>query len=131
MIGNSISRKRSSRAIYLVTGSFVLVVATFLVFTVINTGLSQAMMMQGDKDSLTGEIVAVDNSHNLKTLTIRSDEIGQYPNDTVNIFLSKDTDVKLCTMNDPAEDIIVSRDVTIVYHEVSGLAIADSVSEQC
>ena len=130
MIGNSISRKRSSEEKYLLAGSVVLIVASLFVLSLTSTALTQGMMMS-EKESLTGEIVAVDNSHNLKTLTIRSDEIGQYPNDTVNIFLSKDTDVKLCTMNDPAEDITVSRDVTIMYHEVSGLAVADRVSEQC
>ena len=130
MIGTSIRRKISSNAMYLLVGSVVSIVTALLVLSVTSTALSQGMM-PGDKDSLTGEIMAVDNSHNLKTLTIRSDEIGQFPNDTVNIFLSKDTDVKLCTMNDPAEDIMVSRDVIITYHEVSGLAVADSVSEQC
>ncbi|HXY61471.1 MAG TPA: hypothetical protein VEJ22_00930 [Nitrospirota bacterium] len=129
MSGNSISRKRASKAIYLLTGSVVLIVAAFLVLALTNTALTQSMM--GDKDSLTGQIVAVDDSHNLKTLTIISDELGKYPTDTITIFLSKGTDVKLCTMNDPAEESMVTRDVTIEYHEVSGLAVADSVSEQC
>ena len=130
MIGNSISRKRSSKAIYLLTRSVVLIVASLFVLSLTSTALTQGMMM-GETDSLTGEIVAVNNSHNLQTLTIRSDEIGQFPNDTLNVFLSKDTNVKICTMNEPARDIMVNRDVTIEYHEVSGLAVADSVSEQC
>ena len=122
--------RRSSKAIYLLTGSVVLIVAALLVLSLANTALTEGMM-PGGKDSLTGQIVAVDESNNLKTLTIISDELGTYPNDTITIFLSKDTDVKLCTMNAPAEESMVTRDVTIMYHEVSGLAVADIVSEQC
>ena len=125
----SISR-RSSKAIYLLTGSVILIVAALLVLSLANTASTEGMM-PGGKDSLTGQIVAVDDSHNLKTLTIISDELGKYPTDTITIFLSKDTDVKLCTATAPSEDSMMTRDVTITYHEVSGLAVADSVSEQC
>ena len=76
-------------------------------------------------------IQRVDSGHHLRTVTLQSNSIGQYPNDELNIFLSPNTKVKICGMHEPAKDIAVSRNAIIMYHEVAGLAVADSVVERC
>ena len=53
-------------------------------------------------------------------LTLRSDKIGNFPNDRLNIY-----------KREPSKDINVSRNATAAYREVSGLPVADAVSEQC
>ena len=129
MIRNSMTKKSSFEPIYLLIGFVVLTVAALFVLSFTNTAFTEGMA-EGE-GPLTGEVIAVDSGPHLGTLTLRSDEIGQYPNDKLNIFLSKDTEVKACDMSEPGKDIAVGRDVMIEYHEVGGLAVADSVAERC
>jgi len=129
MIRNIVTKKSSFEPIYLLIGFVVLTVAALFVLSLTNTAFTEGMV-EGN-GPLTGEVIAVDSGLHLGTLTLRSDEIGQYPNDKLNIFLSKDTEVKVCDMSEPAKDIAVGRDVTIDYHEIGGLAVADSVAERC
>jgi hypothetical protein len=92
------------------------------------TGSQQAIQ----KDTLTGEVVVVDNLHHLGMLTLQSDKIGQYLNDQLNIFMNKNTWVRGCNESKPENDIKVIRNATVSYHEVQGLLpLADSVSEKC
>ncbi len=127
MIGNS---RSSSMTIYHLTGLVVIIVTALLVLSLANTAFTKEMI-KNEKGSLTGEIVAVDNGYNLQMLTIRSAQIGQYPNDTLNIFLNKNTSVNICSAQEPTADITVNRTATIMYHEVAGLAVADRVMEKC
>jgi hypothetical protein len=129
MIRNMLTRG-SAKAAMLLTGFFVLIAAAFFVLSSANTAFTLGSMQGGEK-TLKGEIVAMDNGHHIRTLTLRSDEIGRYPNDKLNIFLNKDTKVKVCGMREPAKDINVSRNATIRYHELGGVAVANSVSERC
>jgi len=130
MIRNAMTiKKRSFESIYLLTGFVVLIVAALFVLSFTNTAFTQGIV-QG-KGPLTGEVIAVDSGHHLRTLTLQSSSIGQYPNDELNIFLSQNTKVKICGMREPAKDVAVSRNATIRYHEVAGLAVADSVAERC
>jgi len=131
MIRNSMNRKRAFEAIYLFYGLFVLIVAALFVLSFTNTALTQGTMPVKEQGYLTGEVVAVDTGHHLGTLTLRSDEIGQFPNDTLNVFLRQNTDVKVCGTHEPAKDIAVGRTATIMYHDVSGLTVANSIAERC
>ncbi len=130
MIVRSKNRKRAPEMIYLLTGLFVLIAAAVFVLSMTNTALSRGFL-QGEKGALKGEVVAFDNSHHLKTLTVQSDEIGPYPNDTLHVYLNKNTSVKVCKMPEPAKDIALNRNAAIMFHEVAGLAVADSISEKC
>ncbi len=87
--------------------------------------------LPGDKASLSGEVVAVNNTHFVKTLTLRSSEIGQFPNDTLNIILNRDTAVRVCGKLEPARDIAVGRNATVNYREVGGMPLAGRISERC
>ena len=105
-------------------------VAVLFVLSFASAPLAQGSMM-GDRSSLKGEIVAIDNVHNAQTMTLRSQYVGQFPNDTLNIFLHKDTKLKICDASKPLKDLSVDRNANVTYHEVGGVAVADSISEQC
>ncbi len=131
MMNNSTKRSRSFTMIFFLTGLFVLAAAAVIVLAYTNTAMTQGMI-PGEKNVLTGEIVAIDNGHQVKALTLRSADIGTYPDNAVNVFVTKNTEVKICDMREPARDIAVSRDATVTYHEVRGwMAVATSISERC
>ncbi len=81
--------------------------------------------------SLQGEIVSMDNVNHIKTLTIRSGEIGSFPNDELNVFLSRNTAVKVCGEREPAKDLKTGFNAKIRYHELGGVPVADVISERC
>ncbi len=128
MLSNKITG-RPARALIYLTGLVVLIVAAVFVLSVTGTAFSKGSMPE--KGTLKGEVVAIDNGHHLETLTLRSEKIGQFPNDKLNIFLNKSTRVRICNMREPARDIKVSRNAIVSYHELQGLAVANSVSERC
>ena len=108
-----------------------LVVAIFALFNA-NSTLAAGSMQTGQKDTVQGEIVAVDNLHHMRMLTVRSEKIGNFPNDRLNIFLSRNAKVNICNEREPSKDISVSKNAVIIYHEVRGwLPVADAISEQC
>lgn len=87
---------------------------------------------EGAVSTIQGEVVAVDNLHSMNMLTLRSGEIGAFPNDSLNIFMNGSTKVTVCNAHEPAKDIDVSRNATVTYHEVNGwLAVTDSIVEGC
>ncbi len=100
-------------------------------FTASSSRVSAAAYGRAGEDSLKGEIVAMDTVNHIQTLTVRSDEIGGFPNDKLNIFLNKNTTVTMCSEKEPAKDLKVGRSATIEYHESGGVPVADAVSEQC
>lgn len=130
MIRKSVRGKGLSSVAFL-TGLFLLVVAALLVLPPATTVLSQQILPGVDKKVVTGGVVAVENSSRLTTLTLRSPEIGRFPNNEVNIFLSPSTPVQICDDRGPARDLLAGRRATIMYHEERGLAVADSVAERC
>ena len=123
-----------------VTGRAAIVLATFFVLlaTVMtiailsNSALAIGSSHTGNEVMLKGEVWAVDNLHNINMLTLQSNTIGQFPNDQLNIFMNKNTSVKICNEREAENDINVSRKATVTYHEVQGLLpLADSVTEKC
>jgi hypothetical protein len=97
-----------------------------------SSGVALASRQTMHEHELRGEVVAVDNLHHINMLTLESTKIGQYPNDQLNIFMNKNTSVKVCNEREPEHDIRVSSNATIRYHEVQGLLpLADSVTERC
>ena len=130
MIRNLFPAKSPAKTTALLAGFLVLVAAALMVLAFTNTGFTKAMPTS-DKGALKGEIVAVDNGHQMSTLTLRSNEIGKYPNNILNIFLNNGTKVKVCGMNEPAKDLRVSQNATVRYHELGGVPVADSISERC
>jgi hypothetical protein len=65
-------------------------------------------------------------------LKLRSENMGNFPNDSLNIFLNRSTTVKICSERKPSKDINVNGNTSVTYHEVRGwLPVADAVTEQC
>ena len=132
MIKKSITRRGSVKALNLLTGFVVLLIVLIFSTSFTNSALVIGSQQAIQKDTLTGEVVAVDSLHHLGMLTLQSDKIGQFPNNQLNIFMNKNTSVKVCSESEPENDIKVSRNATVTYHEVQGLLpLADSVSEKC
>ncbi len=127
MFGTGKSRRRLHR----LTSIFVLFAAAFVVLS-FAAAASNESSLQSEKSMLAGEVIAVDHVHNLQTLTLRSDEIGQFPSgNKLNIYLTPKTEVVVCDRYLPAKDITVNSNATVTYHEERGLAVADSIAEQC
>lgn len=131
MTGNILLTKGVPRAAMLLTVFVVLIAAAVLVLSLANAALSRERMQRGEGTTLTGEIVAVQNTGSLTILTVVSDNLGRFPNDQLNIFADPDSRVKICKANEPARDVQVDHDATVTYHEVKGLAVADRVAEHC
>ncbi len=126
MTFSSAMKKLSAKHVMLLA---VLTVAVVSAAAYTNRASAASDMQAGN--SLQGEIVAVANVNHIQTLTVRSDEIGRFPNDELNVFLNKNTTVKMCSVRGPAKDLKVGRDASIEYHELGGVPVADAVSEQC
>jgi hypothetical protein len=136
MTGGSNTKKGLVENAKLVTRFVVLAAIAFFflsfMHTAMHTAFSQGRTQGGGSETLKGDVVAVDNLHNVKMLTLRSGEIGKFPNNSLNIFLNRDTRVKICNAREPVKDINVDRKATVIYHEVRGLRpLASSVSEPC
>ncbi len=108
-----------------------LAVLLTVLFAASSSRVSAAAAGRGGEDTVRGEIVAVDTVNHIQTLTVRSGTIGGFPNDELNIFLNKNTSVKMCSEKEPAMDLKVGRSATIEYHESGGVPVADAVSERC
>ncbi len=132
MIRNIFTKKGSAKAAMLLTGLVVLVAAALIVLSFANTAFTRGSMQAGEKVALIkGEVVAIDTVRHLTVLTVQSGEIGQFPNDQMHIYLNPNTMVKICKATEPAKDIKVDYNATIKYHELGGLAVANSASERC
>ncbi len=133
MIKKLITTKGAGRATNLLTAGLVLLFTLILSVSFANSTFAGWGSKQAEqKDTLRGEVVAVDNLHHMGMLTLQSYKIGQFPNDQLNIFMNKDTSVKICNKREPEKDIKVSHNATVTYHEVQGLLpLADSVAEKC
>ena len=105
--------------------------ASILFITAYSSRVSAAANIQAREATIQGEIVAVNSVNHTKTITVLSSEIGNFPNDKLNIILNKNTMVKMCTFKELAKGLNVGRTATIDYHESGGMAVADAVSEQC
>ncbi len=122
--------KGSTLAARLITKFFVVVVAVLLATSFTGAAFARGGL-QTERGSLKGEIVTIDHANNLKTVTLRSSQVGQFPNDELNIFLTKDTKIKVCNSLEPFKDMRVDHSATVTYHELGGMAVADSISERC
>lgn len=131
MIRKSITRKGSANAMIFLTGLIVLVVSALFILSLANTALSLQIEQGADKNVVTGGVVAVENGSHLSTMTLRSSEIGLYPHNEMNIFVSPNTKVLICNEREPFKELRAGSSATIQYHEEGGLAVADSVAERC
>jgi len=132
MFVQSKTKKSSSKTATALVVLYVLFVAVVLVGSFTMTSYAIGCLYGGQKGIVQGEVVTVDKLHNIGMLTLRSDEIGSFPNDRLNIFLTPNTMVKVCDTSEPARGLSVSRNATVTYHEVQGLLpVADVVSERC
>ena len=131
MLRTSIHRIGSEEMAYFLTAFLVLTVSALIVLAFTGTAFAAQRTIPGAKGTLKGEIVEVTNGQHLGMVTLRSSEIGQFPNDALNIFVVKGTHVKICSVPEPAAKLAVSRTATIHYHELGGLAVANRISEQC
>lgn len=129
-VESKVAQKRSSTAAHLLAGLFIATIAVLFVMSFAGVVYAQ-VGMQGDRGSLKGEVVAIDHVHNAQTITLRSGQGGQFPNDTLNIFLNKDTKLNVCAVREPLKDMSVDHNATVTYHELGGVAVAASISEQC
>ncbi len=130
MILNRTKKKIQFDAVTFLALAAVLITAILLV-----TGASSMASAWGNaqskEGSLQGEIVSMDNVNHIKTLTIRSGEIGSFPNDELNVFLNRDTMVKMCGKPEPARDLKTGFNAKIEYHESGGVPVADVIAERC
>ena len=107
-----------------------LLMAVLVVVSFVNTASAVTAGMQGDR-SITGEVVTVDHGPQAGTLTLRSNQIGQFPNDKLNIFINQNTRVQVCNEKEPVSHMQVDRNATVLYHEAGGVLVADSIHERC
>jgi hypothetical protein len=121
-----ISLTQARWAAHVLAVPFIIAVTSLFILSFTSSALGQGSM-QGDSGILQGEIVGFDNAHNIQTLTLR---LGHFPNDTLNIFMNEDTKLQVCNESKP---LVWSegRNATVKYHEAGGVAVADSISEQC
>ncbi len=132
MIRALFTNKGSTKAAMLLVGFIVLIAAAFFVLSSSNSVASTwANRQAGEKIVLKGEVVGIDHMRHLMVLTVQSNEIGQFPNDQMHVYVNPKAMTKICNATEPAKDMTVDRSAIIRYHEVGGLAVADSVSERC
>ncbi len=112
-------------------GLLLLVLTGVFVLSLTGVAFSRESMPAGARDTLRGEVVAVDTGHYIRTLTLESGQIGPFPNNELNFFMTGSTKVNICGMRSPAGDIQAGRHATVTYHEAGGAPVADSVSERC
>jgi hypothetical protein len=132
MIINSINPKGTATKLGLFTGFLVLAITAIFAASMENATFADTSMLKGQENAVTGEVITVENLNHLDMVTLRSEEIGKFPNDRLNTFLNRDSVVTVCNVSEPSRDIGVGRNVMVTYHEVRGLLpVADSVREQC
>jgi hypothetical protein len=130
MILNRTTKKFSVKTIKFLALLMVLIAAILLV-TAYSSNASAWGNGQAKEGSLQGEIVSIDTVNHVETLTIVSGKIGSFPNDELNVFLNRDTAVKMCGKREPAKDLKTGFNAKIEYHELGGVPVADVISERC
>ncbi len=87
--------------------------------------------MGGEWGTIKGEIMSIDHLQNATILTLMSSQMGQFPGNKLNIILTPDTKVQACKDSEPINDLSVSSNATVMYHDLGGIAVAELISEQC
>ncbi len=131
MIYAFLKDRRPARMALFLSGLLVLALSAVFVLSLTGYAFSRDSMPAGEAGSIQGEVIAVDSGHAMKTMTLESDQIGKFPNNSLNIFVNRGTKVNVCGMSEPASDLQVDRTATVTYHEVGGVAVADRISERC
>jgi hypothetical protein len=120
-----------STAARILADILVLIAVALVVVSFVESAFA-AVPLQGSRtNTLRGEIVAVDNVGYVTVLTVRSAQIGPFPNNELNIFTNQNTMVKICKEREPARDINVGSNATITYHEEGRVAVANKILERC
>ena len=107
----------------------IMAVASLFIASFMNVALAEGGM-QVDKVILKGEVVGIGNAHNVKTLLLRPERVWEFPSGTMKVYMNKDTKLQVCNESKPLM-WTEGRNATVIYHEVEGVAVADSISEQC
>ncbi len=123
--------RRPARMALFLSGLLVLAISAVFVLSLTGYAFSKESMPGSASDTIKGEVIAVDSGHYMKTLTLESDQIGPFPNNSLNIFVNPGTRVNVCGMSEPASDLQVDRTATVIYHEVGGVPVAERISERC
>ncbi len=126
--GISIASARGAAGI--AAAILVLIAVSFVTISLVRPALAAPVLPDSGINTLQGRIVAVDNSGYMTILTVRSPEIGRYPNNEMNVFTNDETVAKICSSREPAKDVRTGN-ATISYQEVGGVAVARSISERC
>jgi hypothetical protein len=104
------------------------VMTALLVLFVATPAFSAMSVPASPESTLQGKVVAVRNMTDLTVLTIQTTK--GIDND-VNVLAAPYTFAKLCGENDHAMNVSPGDKAIVKYHELGGLAIADSISEKC
>ncbi len=126
-----IQRTMSSRAGVLIG---LLVAALALLVVVSVTGVASARgNMKTHEGFVNGEVISMDSSHSTSDITLNEGPKGSpaNPNMELNVFLNDKTKIETCKTNMSSRSIEVGDKVSISYHEVAGLAVADRISKSC
>ncbi len=129
MISHFANRRNSNFITIGIIGA--LVVLSFAAILTLYMTSSAAPQGSAKESTIKGEVYSMTAGRHLGTITLLSEKLGAYPNNELNIFLIKSTKVNICSVREPEKDIAANRTATVKYHELQGLAVADSVSEQC
>ena len=108
---------------------FVPIVMAALVLLFLASPAISAMQSPGSPEStLQGSVVAV---HNMSDLTVLTIQTGKGIDNEVNVLAAPYTNAKMCSDREYAMDVNPGDHAVIKYHELSGMAIADSIAEKC
>lgn len=130
MIRNRLIANGSTAALIL-ADILVLIAVVLVVVSFVETAFA-AVPLQGSRtNTLRGEIVAVGSAGYMTILTVRSAQIGPFPNNELNIFTNRNTMTKICRERGPARDLNVGSSATITYHKKRGVAVANRIVERC
>ncbi len=112
-----------------------ILVATLAVLIVASmTGIASARgNMNTHESSVKGEVISMDSSHSTPDITLNEAPKASpaNPNKELNVFLSNHTKITTCKAKMASKSIEAGDKVSVSYHEVAGLAVADRISKSC
>ena len=120
-----------STAVRILADVLVLIAVAFVVVAFVDAAQAAVPPQGSGTSTVKGEIVAVDTAGYVTVVTLRSSQLGPFPNNELNIFTNRDTVTKICNERGPARNIPAGSTATITYHERGGVAVANNISERC
>ena len=123
--GSVLNKKKVARAAARVITTVMMAVLVIFLAAPAFSGMS---MPASSDNALQGKVVAVRHMTDLTVLTIQT---AKGIDNEVNVLAAPYTSAKLCGDREYAMDVTPGNKAVIEYHELSGLAIADSIVEKC